>query len=109
MKELDISRVQVGRGTGAWEFGQLQSKGPHCLEDKVFLSVTMSAFFAAVLWEYVPAFRALGRKFLDGLAGNILDPDPESAFVISGFLLSVWLLIKALRLVTRLLEAPNEN
>lgn len=77
----------------------------------MFLSVIMSAFFAAVLWQYVPAFQSLGRSFLDDLAEGILDllSDPETAFLILGFLLLVWVLIKAVHLVARLLGAPDEN
>jgi hypothetical protein len=97
------------------EPGPVNSAGcdlrPRCPEDNVFLSVIMSSFFAAVLWQYVPAFRSLGRSFLDDLAEGIVDllSDPESAFVILGFLFSVWIFIKALRLVARLLGATDEN
>jgi hypothetical protein len=68
----------------------------------VFLNVMMSAFFVAVLWEYVPAFRTLSRRTLESIAGDMFD-EPEAAILVVGFLLLVWALVAALRFVAHLI------
>ena len=87
---------ELGPGNSA-----LQSKA-RCLEDNVFLSVMMSGFFAAVLWEYVPAFRALSRGVFESLADDMFS-DPEAALFVMGFLLLVWALVAALRFAAHLI------
>jgi len=75
-------------------------------EESVFLNVMMSAFFVAVLWEYLPAVRSLGRSFLETLIEGIPDmlSDSESAIFVLGFLLLVWILVVALRFVAHLIS-----
>jgi hypothetical protein len=62
----------------------------------------MSAFFAAVLFEYVPAFRALSRGIFKSLADDMFS-DPEAALFVMGFLLLAWALVMALRFVVHLI------
>jgi hypothetical protein len=71
-------------------------------EESVFLNVIMSAFFVAVLWEYVPAFRTLSRLTLESLAGDMFS-EPEGAIFVLGFLFLVWALVAALRFVAHLI------
>jgi len=51
----------------------------------VFLNIMMSAFFLAVLWEYVPAVPSLSRAILESVVQGMFDD--EAAIFVGGFLL----------------------
>ena len=66
----------------------------------MFLPLMISAFTVSVLWEYVPAFRTLGRRILETLFEF---PEDESALLALAFVLGVCVLVAALRLVAHLI------
>ncbi len=66
----------------------------------MFLPLMISAFTVSVMWEYVPAFRTLGRRILEALFEF---PTDEAALLGLGFLLCVCVLVAALRFLAHLI------